>query len=419
MAGAASPLTMARLTPEQSVAVIGAGVAGCAVAAQLRRRGWPGPLTLWEMGRGPGGRAASRRSRRDPALRIDHGAPLLTIAPGLPPPELLAALLDGGWLQPFAGPLAWLAADGSLRPGPGDDPLGQGLLYGAPHGMDQLCQGLLQLAAATAAPPPLGRFGCLVRQLEPRPGGGWRLLDAAQQPLAEADWLLISGSLVAHPRSRLLFGWPEPPLQAAAARLGDPALDQALAAIAAIAYEAGSNLLMVLPAAAAAPWLALPFRLLTLDPALQERGGLLRRLSIQPLEDGRCVVVAHGSAAFAQRHLAVAGSGSAAAHRAQARLATLQEPGAEAAVIAALSEALAELVAPWIGAAALGLEQADRQLMRWGAAFPLPPGLPAAASLCPNSQLGFCGDLVAGPGFGRIEGALRSGEQLAAALLPA
>ena len=54
--------------------------------------------------------------------------------------------------------------------------------------------------------------------------------------------------------------------------------------------------------------------------------------------------------------------------------------------------------------------------MRWGAAFPLPPGLPAPLQLCPASRLGFCGDFVAGPGFGRVEGALRSAEALATGL---
>jgi predicted NAD/FAD-dependent oxidoreductase len=36
---------------------------------------------------------------------------------------------------------------------------------------------------------------------------------------------------------------------------------------------------------------------------------------------------------------------------------------------------------------------------------------------CPRSRVGFCGDFIAGVGFGRIEGALRSGEQLAHELL--
>jgi predicted NAD/FAD-dependent oxidoreductase len=55
--------------------------------------------------------------------------------------------------------------------------------------------------------------------------------------------------------------------------------------------------------------------------------------------------------------------------------------------------------------------------MRWGAAFPREPGLPEDLLLCRHSRVGFCGDYVAGVGFGRVEGALRSGERLAAMLL--
>jgi predicted NAD/FAD-dependent oxidoreductase len=407
---------MSRLSPDQSVAVIGAGVAGCAVAAQLRRRGWPGPIQLWEMGRGPGGRAATRRSRQDPELRIDHGAPLLGIDPTLPPPELLPPLMAGRWLQPFTGTLASLGT-GGLRLGPGDDPLNRGQLYGAPAGMDQLCRGLLTLAAEAATPligaaaVPIGHFQCLVRHLEWRPPGGWRLLDGQHQLLGEADWLLLSGSLLAHPRSRSLLGWPAPPLQEAATGLRDPQLDRALAAIGAIEHEAGSNLLMVVPAATATPWRDLPFRLLSVEPELQARWPL-RRLVIQPLADGRCAVVAHGSAAFSREHRQVFGAGSAAA-----RLGAATDPEAEATVIAALGEALRRLVSPWIADDDPGLAEASRQLMRWGAAFPLAPGLPEEASFCPASRIGFCGDMVAGPGFGRIEGALRSAERLATALL--
>jgi predicted NAD/FAD-dependent oxidoreductase len=57
------------------------------------------------------------------------------------------------------------------------------------------------------------------------------------------------------------------------------------------------------------------------------------------------------------------------------------------------------------------------QLMRWGAAFPSGPGLEAEAMVCPVSRVALCGDAIAGPGFARIEGALRSGEWLAERLL--
>lgn len=56
--------------------------------------------------------------------------------------------------------------------------------------------------------------------------------------------------------------------------------------------------------------------------------------------------------------------------------------------------------------------------MRWGGAFPLPPGLNPTAMICPESHLALCGDAITGPGFGRISGAWHSGEWLAQRLLP-
>jgi hypothetical protein len=57
-------------------------------------------------------------------------------------------------------------------------------------------------------------------------------------------------------------------------------------------------------------------------------------------------------------------------------------------------------------------------MMRWGAAQPINHPLPEHLQWCPASGIGFCGDWIEGPGFGRAEGALTSGvalaEQLAA-----
>ena len=430
--------------------MIGAGVAGCALVARLRRLGYAGSISLWETGRGAGGRAGSRRSRRDPGLRIDHGAPLFNIAPaseapaskvpanGAPasaptdgraaPPALLEPLLASGAIEPWHGALALLRGEDQLQLGCGDH-LASGALYVGRGGMDQLAAGLLALAdqpwpqarpfpqarraPGSILPPPLQRhFSTFVRHLQPLAGGGWRLLGPAGETLGESAWLVLSGTLLAHPRSLLLLDWPEVPLQAAAAALGDLQLDHALITIAGIRSQARSNLLLVVPAAAAAPWLALPFRLLSYDGAAQQRWGL-QRVAIQPQADGRCVVVAHSSAAFAADHLDVVGSRSAIARLLQLPA----DEGREGTVIAALEEALQQSLAPWLPPEAVAAAS-DRQLMRWGAAFPLPPGLPPELALCPASRLGFCGDYIAGSGFGRIEGALRSGEQLASRLLP-
>jgi predicted NAD/FAD-dependent oxidoreductase len=133
----------------------------------------------------------------------------------------------------------------------------------------------------------------------------------------------------------------------------------------------------------------------------------LRRVSLQEHSAGRSAVVAESSPGFAARHRDVYGSRSAAAQL----LGAAPVANAEAAVIKALDQALQQ---------ALGLPTAgaDRQLMRWGAAFPQPPGLPTELQLCPASHIGFCGDFVATPGFGRIEGAITSATALAAVLLP-
>ncbi|MFM9110086.1 MAG: hypothetical protein ACKOPN_05740, partial [Prochlorococcaceae cyanobacterium] len=209
---------------------------------------------------------------------------------------------------------------------------------------------------------------------------------------------------------RLLLDWPEEPLREAARHLQDPRLDHALASIASIRSQARSNLLLVCAGEAAAAWRALPFRLLCFDDLAQQRWGL-SRLSIQELDDGRVAVVAQSTAVFAAEHLSVYGSGSAIA----ALLASPPRQEEELAVIGSLREALGQALAGLLPPAALAA--GEGRLMRWGAAFPLRPGLPPELALCPDSQLGFCGDYIELPGFGRVEGALRSGEWLADRLL--
>lgn len=394
----------------QTLAVIGAGVSGCALVARLRQLGFAGEIGLWETGRGPGGRASTRRSRQDPGLHINHGAPFFNVATG-PRPALLEPLLEGGHVVPWTGQVALLRGERELQLDR-HDALSSGELYVGNGGMDQIGTGLLAVAQAAGSPPISTHFSTLVRHLQHTPEAGWQLIDRHGELLGRADWLVLSGTLLAHPRTQLIFGWPEVPLKQAAASLGDLQLEHALTTIAGIRSEARTNLLVVLDPEAARPWRQLPFALLAFDAAAQQRWGL-RRVSVQPLEDGRCAVVAHSTNAFAADHLDVYGSRSAIA----AMLELPPDAGREDTVIAALTEVLDQAIAPFLGASS-GLGQADRQLMRWGAAFPVAPGLPSALSLCRASKVGFCGDYITGPGFGRIEGALRSAERLADALLP-
>lgn len=381
-----------------SLGVIGAGVAGCALAAALRRGGWAGWIGLWEAGRGPGGRAATRRSRQDAGLAIDHGAPLFNIRTA-PAPSLLTPLRAGGWIEPWTG--TCLTIDGEGRLGPADrDPLLAGELWRGCGGMDRIAHGLLELAEQAA--PVERHWGHRVRRLEIRPGGGWRLFDADAEELAEVDWLVLASSLMAHPRVTTLLGWPEVPLRQVAAEAGDEQLKEAVTSLAATRWQARSNLLLVIPPEHGPAWQNLPFRLLVCDQEAQALWGL-SRVVIQPLMDGRCAVVAHSSAesAIAQE------KGIQRAGREETQL------------IERMKSNLRILLTPWISSAGLGeaMVAGSAQLMRWGAAFPESPGLDPALALCPNSRIGFCGDYVAGEGLGRVEGALRSAESLAKRLL--
>ena len=383
------------------LAIVGAGVAGCTLAAQLSGQGWePESFSLWEAGRGPGGRTATRRSRHDPFLQFDHGANLFNIGVQ-PPPAALTSLLRQGWTEPWEEPIALIDEAGELGLPDGSDPLLQGNTYRGKQGMETLCEGLLTMAGAKER----ATFNTLVRNVE-RLKDRWLLKSVDGSLLEEAERLVLTGTLLAHPRSRLTFGWPTPPLRAVAERLQDPGLHHALAAIAALRFEARSSLLLRLSPEEAANWQALPFRLLTFTPAAQLRWGLWR-VSIQPLADGSCAVVAHSSATFAAEHLGIYGSRSAMAR--QLGLAPTAEQ--EQQVIGALSNSLDEVMGRWLHHHLSA--RAERQLMRWGAAFPLPPGLDL--NLCWNTelQLGFCGDFMAAPGFGRVEGAMRSAEELA------
>jgi hypothetical protein len=401
-------------TPSDSVVVVGAGVAACALAAHLRRLGWSGSLTLVEAGRGIGGRAASRRSRRHPGARLDHGAPRFGLAPDHPP-ALLEPLLAGGRLTSLAA----AAPDERLldeqhrlltQPGPFSE---DGVPHRGTAGMEDLALGLLELAeqarqaaGPAAGAPPLQRVhGRRVQQLL---GGGsepWRLLDSDGIALAQGHWLVLSGTLLAHPRCLPLLGIQELPLDAANRRLRDPRLTHALDAVAALDHDPRLALLFWVGAQQARPWQALPFRHLSLSPSARERWGL-ERITVQPqpegAEPGLIGVVAHASPGALR---------CPATGRATGASATDQE------TITAFSAALLEVLAPWINAADLP-EPQERELMRWGGAFPLPPGLEPEAMVCPDSHLALCGDAIAGPGFGRVSGAWHSGEWLAQRLLP-
>ena len=90
----------------QNIAVIGAGMAGLSCATELARRGVA--VTLFDKGRGPGGRMASRRAEvAGETIRFDHGAQYFTARD----PDFIAATRD--WMD--AGAVKHWAAAGQEK----------------------------------------------------------------------------------------------------------------------------------------------------------------------------------------------------------------------------------------------------------------------------------------------------------------
>ncbi|GMI35809.1 hypothetical protein TeGR_g11575, partial [Tetraparma gracilis] len=147
------------------IAVLGSGL----TALSLLRSLPPLPslsISVFDPGRLPGGRASTRRSREDPALEIDHGAPDFAVRANSPAARLLAGLdLEG-----------WASAD-----------VAGGLLsYSPPAGVPADA-----LAALLLPPSPSYRPSTLVTSLSPLPGGGWSL-SAGSSYLGDFDVVVVT-----------------------------------------------------------------------------------------------------------------------------------------------------------------------------------------------------------------------------------
>ena len=250
------------------LAVVGAGLSGCALLSRLAQRGFDGSVALIEAGRGPGGRTATRRSRRDEGLRLDHGAPLLNLSAGIEKElaPLLQPLIEAGQLQRETRPLLGLDHQGGWA-----ESAAHPLLSG------QLWRGVPEMAAIAGSLLAQGpaelqcHFGLRLRWIE-RHGGIWLLADAERNQVIEARRLVLSGNLLAHPRSLAMLAWPDVPLRSAVACGEDLQLDQALASIAGIEATVRWNLMLSLPSP---PVADVPRQLWCL-PEAQQRWGLER-----------------------------------------------------------------------------------------------------------------------------------------------
>jgi renalase len=165
------------MNASRRIAVIGAGMAGMACARALQDAGFK-PV-VFDKGRGPGGRLATRRLDGD--LRFDHGAQYVT-AHGDAFRAALAAIIENG------AAARWRPATSN-----GFDPEAEDWITGMP--------GMSALAKPLAAGLDL-RVACEVTTVE-REGAGWRVRTASN---AAGGCFDVVVSTVPVPQARQLFG---------------------------------------------------------------------------------------------------------------------------------------------------------------------------------------------------------------------
>ena len=191
-----------------------------------------------EAGRGPGGRCATRRRRDDDSWRLDHGSPTLsfTQAPEGELAALLASLQRRDVIRPDDAPVVGVDHCGQQVPPP-DHLLLNGPRWRGTPTMASVAEALLAQGGESVET----LFGERITTLR-HDGSVWHLSSDHQ-----ARALVLSGTLLAHPRSLAMLGWQHVPLREAVPVGVDPQLDAALQQIAGLDASVRWNLMLELP----------------------------------------------------------------------------------------------------------------------------------------------------------------------------
>ena len=369
------------------MAIIGAGLSGCCLIARLRQCGYQKQVAIIEAGRGPGGRMSTRHRRGDPVWKLDHGAPGFTLSEsqGDELEALLEILKKSGSLVREQGQVLWLDAEGVLKTARELGKNEKEWWKGNPN-MVNICKELISESKHNL----YEIYGCRIRTIE-KNDEKWILKDEANTPIIKCKKLILSGNLLAHPRSLAMLDWEDVPLRSAVPKGEDTELDEALALIAKINSKIRWNLMVNLGPCQNIER-PLPRQIFLTEEA--EEKWQVERIVLQEQVDGRIGAVVHGL-----------DSGELINPESQPRLMSEQEKR--------LTKVLLHLLKTIPGWKQALTEKQSYGIMRWGASQPVDHPLPIRLQWCEKSKIGFCGDWINSQGFGTAEAALTSAITLA------
>ena len=162
-------------THRSRIAVVGAGLSGLTCARALADRGHV--VQVFDKGRGPGGRASTRRVLIDGVeVGFDHGAQYFTSRE----PETIervAGWIEEGVVQRWEGPIAVLGLGGAIQS------YSEQERYVGTPGMSALSK---HLASGLSA-----RFGVTVERVQPT-GDGLAIIEAGGHSLGNFDFAVVT-----------------------------------------------------------------------------------------------------------------------------------------------------------------------------------------------------------------------------------
>lgn len=372
-------------------------------------------MSMFEMGRGSGGRASTRRSRELPGLALNHGAPIFhhrhsnTIA---------APLVDA--LLASRAIVNWNGSAGKIDAGSGATTSGAGSRgepsqgveqfsrYVGQPGMSAVADGILKLSADGALQ---SKFSTKIRTIRPATNGNgkpsWELLDGDGESLGEFDWLIVTSASAAHPRWRMTFG-EEPPLYGAAEVLGCQQLSSALERLKALEFKAVHVAMLAWKVSEDDAESAVVQALKALPFDITEVAGddVLSKVVRQSIDPPFASVLLYSTSSFSDRHAQVYGSTGTAARMGASAGSSEQEHDLAHELYSAFQKLLLER----LGTKECPAPTWGPTLHRWGSAFPqfaASEGDPMAWAL-QHSHVSFAGDYLAPP-YACIETAMASG----------
>lgn len=377
------------------VAIVGGGVSGCSLVYGFRDELKSGRIraTLFEMGRGCGGRTATRKTRELAALTVDHGAPAFA-ARTAEFFTLCDEFARRGSIERLKDAVGVLNSKGVFQ----REPIVPPRFTGGPNGISSFCEVLLR--GGEPMQEPLARTVNSVQvSSATKTSTGWRLSDRQGADLGEFDWLVVTGTGFAHPRWTAVFGGTAP-LVVAAEQIGDHALDACLNALKLLTFKPVTACLMAFDGAAADAWARLPF-----FKAHIEDNATLSRIVIRRINPNLTAVVLHSTHEFSESESDVFGTTSAAARVGGASSNATREQS----ILSKMQAELKKILVPNALAASDVIPCWGPHLHRWGGGFPRDPLLAIEHAFVPSVSCAFCGDFIASERARTVEGAALSG----------